>query len=49
MPKFYKQLSTCNMCKARFVVKDKYYSSSMYCNACHAKYFPKKEVQVTPG
>ena len=45
MVRCYKQISTCSICKERFVViKDKaanIYMSSRYCQKCSDKYYPK--------
>jgi hypothetical protein len=42
MPKYYKQLSTCNICKKRFVVENgKYYSATSYCDDCRKKSLKK--------
>ncbi|MBT3408642.1 hypothetical protein HOD20_05875 [archaeon] len=43
MARTYKQISTCSMCKTRFVVENGKIRRSTYCPACVKKYFGKKE------
>jgi len=46
MPKNYKELRNCRMCKKRFVVPEKAtigdYQELFYCKDCFKKYFSKK-------